>query len=109
MLRRIIVLGEKEDILDKITKTANESKHTNGWLNIRNGFGLNGHRIDLTNFSLKKFTKKVSGQVEKDAIVFVLKNTGWNRSKASKILKVSYKTLITKIKELEIEPPEILI
>ena len=109
VLRRIIVLGEKEDILDKIIKTDNKGRHNNGWLNIRNGFGLNGHRIDLTDFSLKKFAKQVSGQVEKDAITFVLNKTGWNRSKASKILKVSYKTLISKISELGIKPPESLI
>ena len=109
VLRRIIVLGEKEDILDKIIKTDDKDSRKNEWLNIRNGFGLNGHRIDHTDFSLKRFAKQVSGQVEKDTITFVLNKTGWNRSKASKILKVSYKTLITKIKELEIEPPEVLI
>ncbi len=32
-----------------------------------------------------------------------LNDTGWNKTKAAEILKVSYKTLLTKIKEYEIE------
>jgi DNA-binding NtrC family response regulator len=34
-----------------------------------------------------------------------LEQTGWNRTKASKILKISYKTLLYKISDLNIEPP----
>ena len=55
---------------------------------------------------MKKFQKQVSDQVEKDVISYVLEKTGWNRSTATQILKVSYKTLLTKIQELEIRPPE---
>jgi DNA-binding NtrC family response regulator len=36
----------------------------------------------------------------------VLTKTDWNRSKASKILKVSYKTLLYKISDLGIIAPE---
>ncbi|MEE4112424.1 MAG: helix-turn-helix domain-containing protein [Desulfobacteraceae bacterium] len=36
----------------------------------------------------------------------VLSKTDWNRSKASKILKISYKTLLYKISDLNIVPPE---
>ena len=44
-------------------------------------------------------------KVEREVISYVLEKTDWNRSKASKILKVSYKTLLNKISELEITPP----
>ena len=44
-------------------------------------------------------------QVEREVINHVLVKTGWNRSKASRILKVSYKTLLQKIGELGIAPP----
>jgi two-component system response regulator AtoC len=56
-------------------------------------------------FSLKKVKKKAVDQVEKEVISYVLKKTDWNRSKASKILKVSYKTLLNKISDLDITPP----
>ena len=44
-------------------------------------------------------------RVEKEVIAYVLEKTGWNRSKATKILNISYKTLLYKIKDLGIEPP----
>lgn len=56
-------------------------------------------------FSLKSLKKKAMDRVEREVIAYVLEKTDWNRSKASKILKVSYKTLLNKISELEIVPP----
>ena len=44
--------------------------------------------------------------VEKEVISYVLEKTGWNRSKATKVLNISYKTLLYKIRDLGIEPPE---
>ena len=48
---------------------------------------------------------KTMKQVERELINHVLIRTGWNRSKASRILKISYKTLLQKICELQIAPP----
>ena len=109
VLRRIIVLGEGEENIDKIINITNYSRHNDIAPNFRNGFGLNGHRMDLTDFSLKKFRKQVSDQVEKNVISYVLNKTGWNRSKASNILKVSYKTLLARIQDLELRPPDELV
>lgn len=55
--------------------------------------------------SLKKIKKKAVDRVEKEVIGYVLDKTAWNRSKASRILKISYKTLLYKISELGLEPP----
>ncbi len=55
--------------------------------------------------SLKKIKKMASDKVEKEVISFVLEKVGWNRSRASKILKVSYKTLLYKMNEFDISPP----
>ena len=54
--------------------------------------------------SLKKIKKLASGRVEKAVIAFVLEKVGWNRSHAAKILKISYKTLLYKINEFEVQP-----
>ena len=56
-------------------------------------------------FSLKKIKKKALDRIEKEVISFVLDKTGWNRTKAASILKVSYKTLLYKINDLHIRPP----
>ncbi|MEH0020044.1 MAG: sigma-54 dependent transcriptional regulator [Desulfobacter sp.] len=55
--------------------------------------------------SLKKIKKLASDKVEKEVITFVLEKVGWNRSRASKILKVSYKTLLYKMSEFNVRPP----
>jgi transcriptional regulator with PAS, ATPase and Fis domain len=55
--------------------------------------------------SLKKIKKLASDKVEKEVIIFVLEKVGWNRSKAAKILKVSYKTLLYKMSEFNVNPP----
>ena len=55
--------------------------------------------------SLKKIKKMASDKVEKEVITFVLEKVGWNRSKAAKILKVSYKTLLYKMSEFNVNPP----
>jgi transcriptional regulator with PAS, ATPase and Fis domain len=55
--------------------------------------------------SLKKIKKLASDRVEKEVILFVLDKVGWNRSRAAKILKISYKTLLYKMNEFNIHPP----
>ena len=55
--------------------------------------------------SLKKIKKLAADRVEKEVILFVLEKVGWNRSRAAKILKISYKTLLYKMNEFDISPP----
>jgi len=57
---------------------------------------------DRASFSLYKTKKRATDRIEKEVISFVLDETDWNRTKASKILKTSYKTLLFKIRDLDI-------
>ena len=111
VLRRIIVLGEGEESIDTMIPIANhrqniddDKKQVSNNPKFIKFSGLNGQQLDLSDLSLKKFKKQVADQVEKDVISYVLEKTGWNRTRATQILKVSYKTLLTKIKELELRP-----
>lgn len=58
---------------------------------------------DHASFPLKKITKKATEKIEKEVISFVLDKTNWNRTKASKILNLSYKALLYKINNLDIK------
>ncbi len=49
--------------------------------------------------SLKEIAKAAALEAEKEIIAKVLGETRWNRKQAAKILEISYKTLLTKIKE----------
>ena len=55
-------------------------------------------------YSLKKVTRLYVSDVEIQAIKAALKVTNWNRTKAAKLLGVSYKTLINRIQEFSITP-----
>ena len=48
---------------------------------------------------LKDVSRRAAQAAEKEAILRTLRKTHWNRRKASNILAVSYKTLLTKMKE----------
>ncbi len=53
---------------------------------------------------LKDISRETAATVEKEVIAQVLKKNGWNKLKTARELKVSYKTLLTKIEQYEIRP-----
>jgi DNA-binding NtrC family response regulator len=53
---------------------------------------------------LKGIAKRASVVAEKNMIIKALSQTNWNKWKAAKELKVSYKTLLTKIEQYRIRP-----
>mgnify|MGYP001603653993 CR=1 FL=1 len=54
--------------------------------------------------SLKKIKKQAASRVEKEVLTYTLKKTGWNKSETARLLGVSYKTVLYKTRELEIQP-----
>ena len=64
------------------------------------------HASELASLPLKKARKKIVDLTEKELISKALEKTKWNRSRANKILGISYKTLLSKIRELNIQPSE---
>jgi len=113
VLKRVLVLGNWDDIIDGFdygcgSPNAFHQKSETVQPSIpssHNSLFKNGHAPDLESFSLKEIKKEAMDKVEKEAISYILEKTGWNRSRASKILKISYKTLLYKISELGIQPP----
>ena len=61
--------------------------------------------LDLTKgpINLKEIGRKASMEAERRMIAAVLHQTSWNRRKAAKLLDVSYKTLLYKIRECGLE------
>ena len=110
VLKRIMILGDGEEGLNGLLAPASSPAAAPNpaareqALMPRDALDL--HELnDLSTLSLKKVRKRAMDKVEKEVIAYVLDKTGWNRSKATKILKISYKTLLYKIKDLGIEPP----
>lgn len=113
VLKRILVMGNWEETVDELiyssyatdnlTTTEKSSKEPSIVSDILNSAG--DSPPDLKSFSLKEIKRRTLDKVEKEAISYVLGRTDWNRSKAAKILKISYKTLLYKISGLNIERP----
>jgi DNA-binding NtrC family response regulator len=71
---------------------ANETLPSNG----KDGFGT---------ANLKHLARSAKGDAESAAIAQSLEVTGWNRKAAALELKISYKALLYKIKQYNLEPP----
>lgn len=114
MLKRIVFLEGTGDIISDIFDTAQvnhnigEDEKTEEMIPQFNNLSdfVKLHEPKLSTLTYKKARKKLVGMVEKELISNVLEETGWNRTKASKILDLSYKTLLLKVKELDIQPSE---
>ena len=113
VLKRLLILGNGEEIVDELlnaseadTQTGASSTAPQTTTRTETLFDPEGgNGSNLKSLSLKKIRKKALDKVEREVISYVLDRTGWNRSKATKILNISYKTLLYKIKDLKIEPP----
>lgn len=54
--------------------------------------------------SLKEIRDRAVEKVERAILEYVLREVNWNRREAARILKVSYRTLLYKIKEMNLRP-----
>ena len=114
VLKRLMILGNGEDSLDEMlmgpparTRAVGLPASAEQPPSPMDYLGLDMNKPpDLSSLSLKKIKKKAMDHVEKEVIAYVLDKTGWNRSKATKVLNISYKTLLYKIRDLGIEPPD---
>ena len=110
VLKRLMVFGvSSENINEMLTGGSNYSAGSQlsaPTLSLLTEYlNFNGGRMpDLSELSLKRIRKEAGNRVEKAVIGYALDKTGWNRSKTSRILDISYKSLLDKIQELKISP-----
>ena len=95
MIKRIVVLQNEEAIADEIFAPPRQVGST------LSSVERMVEELDPTaeGVSLREIGKRAAREAEREALQRVLYQTNWNRKKAAKILEVSYKTLLQKIKE----------
>jgi len=95
VIKRIVILGSEESVLHDL------------WGTNFSGDGEDGifHReMDSTReLNLKEIGREASSRAEREAIQRALLQTRWNRKEAAQLLKVSYKSLLYKIREYGID------
>ena len=95
MIKRIVVLESEDSILEEIARR--EAGEERG----RTGLQTLLEEIEQTagEVPLREVGRRMAQQAEREVIDRVLRHTGWNRKQAAKLLNVSYKTLLQKIRE----------
>ncbi len=96
-VKRYVVLRDENSIYEYFaSRMGGELETTNGTLE----FSAENYQGK----ELKEISREATAIVEKKVISQILKKNGWNKLKTSRELKVSYKTLLTKIEQYEIRP-----
>ena len=111
ILKNCMIIGDWEKIIDdlylenrSISSSKSEEEVLEGNSIVDALLNYKGeYYSDRESFSLNEIKKKAIYRIEKEVISFVLDKTDWNRTKANKILKISYKTLLGKICDLDIK------
>jgi transcriptional regulator with GAF, ATPase, and Fis domain len=91
-IRRMVVLDDGEQAFEALFARG------------RNGSGI-VRPVAQVSESLHEIARRAAGEAERKALAEVLERVHWNRAVASRILKVSYKTLLNKIAEHGLAPP----
>lgn len=99
LVKRIIVLEGEESIASELTcADLGGTQH-------RSNFYALLEEVEETAgaIPLREVGRLASREVEREAIDVTLSRTGWNRKEAAKLLGVSYKTLLQKIRDCELD------
>src|SRR5213594_3634002 len=93
VIRRLVVLTDGEQAFEALVARD------------RNGRAAASRPSPFATESLREIARHGARQAERKALGEVLEQVQWNRAEASRILRVSYKTLLNKISECELTPP----
>ena len=100
MIKQVVVREDESIIIDLITASSQQ-------LPVAAAYGLNAAPVDPSTlpteeappYSLKSRIGKIVADEEKKLIGEVLTKTNWNRRRASELLEISYRSLLYKIKD----------
>ncbi len=100
MMKRIIVLGSEAQILDEVVR-ADRSGRPAGSSLLRL---IQEIEATAGEIPLREVGRRAAQVAERETIDRVLHHTNWNRKQAARLLGVSYKTLLQKIRDCGLEP-----
>jgi two-component system, NtrC family, response regulator AtoC len=100
MMKRIIVLESEAQILDEVLR-ADRSGRPAGSSLLRLIAEIEATAGEIP---LREVGRRAAQVAERETIDRVLHHTNWNRKQAARLLGVSYKTLLQKIRDCGLEP-----
>ncbi|HEY5254525.1 MAG TPA: sigma-54 dependent transcriptional regulator [Acidobacteriaceae bacterium] len=110
LCKRFVIVGSETQILRELSSHRQEqatspaiiSSHEPPALNHAAAPAGNGI-LDNSELSLLEVGRRAAWEAERRAIQHMLETTHWNRREASRRLQVSYKALLNKIKQMQLE------
>ena len=99
VVKRIVVLGSEEPILSEILRAERGERSGSSLRELIDEIERTAGEVPL-----REVGRRVSLEAERLTIDRVLQHTHWNRKRAARMLGVSYKTLLQKIRECGLEP-----
>jgi two-component system response regulator AtoC len=91
LIKRMIVLGDPF-----LARAPGLEREQPGVVPVANGAATG----QIPDVSLKEIARKAALAAERDAIWTVLEHTAWNRVRAAKVLRISYRALLYKMKQV---------
>ena len=99
LVKRIVVLGREDAILAELREARGGTRTSAALRDLIAGFEETAGAIPL-----REVGRLVAQEAEREAIDRVLQHTQWNRKQAARLLGVSYKTLLHKIRDCGLAP-----
>ena len=98
MMKRLVVLGDEEVIRNALTGRPQVPAP-------EETIAVSQPTVGPKTLSLKEISRRAAIQAEREVIQKTLEQTHWNRKMAAKLLAISYKALLYKIKECGLDNP----
>jgi two-component system response regulator AtoC len=106
-VRRLVVLGNaeraREDLVRRVDAAGRRLSSVASSLEPRSSLPP-PITVTAAGLDLKEIARRAAREAERKALLEVLDGVRWNRAAAARILKVSYKTLLSKLTECGISP-----
>jgi DNA-binding NtrC family response regulator len=101
MVKQVVVRGDESIILDLLASAGRQSTPTEEGRDAATNEPESGEPLgdNIDDLSLKDHISRIVAREERRVIKEVLTRTNWNRRKAAEILKISYRSLLYKIKD----------
>ncbi len=99
MMKRVIVLDNEASILDEVLRSERGERGGSNLMRLIEEIERTAGQIPL-----REVGRRAAQEAERETIDRVLHYTNWNRKQAARMLGVSYKTLLLKIRGCGLEP-----
>jgi two-component system response regulator AtoC len=106
-VRRLVVLGNPERAREELTSRIEAARRRGLQAPASpESVPLRPAPVAVAGLDLKEIARRAAREAERKALLEVLEGVRWNRAAAARILKVSYKTLLSKLTECGITPAQ---